>query len=175
MGNRVARVVLGIILAIAVLVVVYMVLPGNIKHPLQEKIQSTFQKDKYEAVTYLKGVTVPNSDITFEEMVKKAGGSEGSWVIEVANVSDDGKSGDYEIHAYLYKVDISMAQENGQENRKSFTQAAVDIQFNMTRKVGSTPEYVVSTYNIFIDEVGQNNFYRAEALNSMVKSAKSAK
>lgn len=173
MGNNVVRVVFGIIIGIVVLVVIWLVLPGNLKNPILEKFQSMFQKDKYEVVEYLKKQAVPGADdVTFETLVDKAGGS-GSWVIDVANVNDDGKSGTYEVHAYVYKVDISMAQENGQENRKSYTQCAVDIKFTVQRSVGADPEFVVKAYSVAIDDSFQNQFYRAEALKSMASKAKS--
>ena len=171
MGNRVIRIVLGIVLGLAALVGVYFILPGGIKHPIQEKIQSWFMKDKYEAVEYLKKQKVPNTEHTFEEMINGCGSS-GSWYIEVANVGDDGKSGDYEIHAFVTKVDISVAQENGQENLKSYSQATVDIQFNLRRKVGEEKEFTVASYIVTIDDEPQNQFYSAEALRSMAKKSK---
>jgi hypothetical protein len=171
MGNRVIRVVLGIILAAAALVGVYFILPGGIKHPIQEKIQSWFMKDKYETVEYLKKQKVPGTERTFEDTINGCG-SNGSWYIDVANVGDDGKSGDYEVHAFVTKVDISMAQENGQENLKSYSQSTVDIQFNVRRKVGEEKEFTVLSYIVTIDEEPQNQFYSAEALKSMAKKAK---
>jgi len=172
MGNRVIRVVLGIVLGLAALVGVYFILPGGIKHPIQEKLQSWFMKDKFETVEYLKKQKVPGSEHTFEEMIYGCG-DHGSWYIDVSNVGDDGKSGDYEIHAYVTKVDVSMAQENGQENLKSYSQATVDIQFNVTRKVGAEKEYTVKSYMVTIDEEPLNQFYTAEALKSMAKKSKS--
>lgn len=170
--NNIVKVVLGVIFSIAAVVVIFLVLPGNLKNPMVEWFQSTFQKDKYETVDYLKKQIVPGTeDVTFELLVDKAGSS-GAWVVDTANVGDDGKSGKYEIHAYVYKTDISMAQENGQENRKSFTQASVDITFYVDRKVGGEKEFVVTAYRLSIDDVGQNDFYKAEALRSMASKAK---
>ena len=171
MGNRVIRVVLGIILAAAALVGVYFILPGSIKHPIQEKIQSWFMKDKYETVEYLKKQKVPGSEHTFEEMINGCGSS-GSWYIDNANVDEDGKSGVYEIHAFVTKVDISMSQENGQDNLKSYSQATVDISFSVRRKVGAEKEFTVTSYLITIDDETQNQFYSAEALKSMAKKSK---
>ena len=171
MGNRVARIIIGIVIAIAAVVGIYFILPGSIKHPLQEKFQSMFNSDQYETVTYLKSIKVPgHEDLTFGDMIEYAG-KHGSWVIDFSDVGDDKKSGSYEIYAYVYDVDISMAQENGQDNRRNFSQASVEIQFNVTRKVGGTPEYVVSSYLMRIDEVGQNDFYKKEALNSLANNA----
>ena len=170
--NNIVKAVIGVILGIAALVVIFLVLPGNLKNPMVEWFQSTFQKDKYETVEYLKKQMVPGTDdITFEVLVDKAGGS-GAWVIDTANVGDDGKTGRYEIHAFVYKVDISMAQENGQENRKSFTQATAEITFFVERKPGTDREFVVTQYNLAIDDVGQNDFYKAEALKSMAGKAR---
>ncbi len=172
MGNRVIRIVLGITIGIAALIGIFLVLPASFKNPLIEKFQSTFQKDKYEVITYLKAIQVPgNEGINLGDMIDKCG-KRGSWVIDESDVGEDGKSGTYQITALVTDVDLSMAQENGQDNRKNFTQATVEIGFSVTRAVGKDPEYVVSSYQLVIDDVGQNNFYRQEALNSMVKLAK---
>ena len=172
MGNRVIRVVLGIVLGLAALVGVYFILPGSIKHPIQEKLQSWFMKDKFETIEYLKKQKVPETEHTFEEMLAGCG-EHGSWYIDVANVGDDGKSGSYEVHAFVTKVDISMAQENGQENLKSYTQATVDIQFNVDRKVGAEQEYFVKSILVTVDDEPQNEWYSKRALRSMAKKSKS--
>ena len=175
MGNRVVRVVLGLVLLIGAVIGIYFILPGSIKHPLQEKLQSWLKSDQYETVTYLKGIIVPGQEeMNFGDMVEYAG-KHGSWVIEESDVGEDKKSGTYQIEAYIYDVDISMAQENGQENRKSFSQASVDIGFTVKRTAGADPEYVVTSYRVAIDDSGQNNFYRAEALRSLCTSAKNGK
>ncbi len=175
MGNRVVRIILGIIIAVAAVVGIYFILPGSIKHPLQEKFQSMFNSDQYETVTYLKTIKVPGyEDITFGDMVEYAG-KHGSWVIDYSDVGEDKKSGSYEIFAYIYDVDISMAQENGQDNRVNLSQASVEIRFNVKRTLGQTPEYVVSSYEIALDETNQNSFYKGEALRSLAKTASANK
>jgi len=174
MANRIFRIILGIVLVIGAVVGIYFVLPGSIKHPLQEKLQSFLKSDQFEAITYLKGITVPNSDMNFGDMIENAG-KHGSWIIEDSDVGEDGKSGPYEIHAYVYDVDLSLAQENGQDNRKNMSQAAVDICFNLRRTVGSDPEYVVSSYAIWVDEALQNDFYKKEVLGSLVAHARTNK
>ena len=50
MGNRIMRIIFGIIIGIAALVVIYIVLPGSMKYPMQEWFQSTFQSSKHELV-----------------------------------------------------------------------------------------------------------------------------
>ncbi len=108
MANRIFRIILGIVLVIGAVVGIYFVLPGSIKHPLQEKLQSFLKSDQFEAITYLKGITVPNSDMNFGDMIENAG-KHGSWIIEDSDVGEDGKSGPYEIHAYVYDVDLSIS------------------------------------------------------------------
>ena len=170
MGNRIVRVIIGIILGIAALVGVYFILPGTIKHPLQEKVQSWLKKDEYEVVTYIKGIKVPGSEMTFGDMIEYAG-KHGSWVIEYSDVGEDKKSGSYEVHAYVYDVDLSMAHENGQDNNVNMSQAAIDISFFANRKVGQTPEIVVTSYGVTIDETSQNDFYKKQCLGNLVSKA----
>ncbi|MBR3538129.1 MAG: hypothetical protein IKN79_03540 [Eubacterium sp.] len=175
MANTVIRIILGIVLGIAAIIGIYFILPGNIKHPLQEKLQSWLKADQYEAVTYMKSLKVPDEDnMTFGDMIEYAG-KHGSWIIEEADVGEDGKSGSYLISAFTYDVDLNMAQENGQENRKNITQTSVQISFTVKRTVGQTPEYVISTYNVVVEDTVQNAFYKKEALRSLCSSARKNK
>lgn len=175
MGNRIVRVIFGIILGIGALVGVYFALPGSIKHPLQEKIQGMFFSSQQQVADYYKNVKLPVEgleDMTFNQMLEGAGSSV-AWVVSNAEESEDKTTGTYDLTAYAYDVDISMAQENGQENRKSFTKAAVEIFFSVVKKADGT--YKTNSWGIRIDEELQNEFYRTESMRSMYSHAKAGK
>ena len=73
MGNRIMRIIFGIIIGIAALVVIYIVLPGSMKYPMQEWFQSTFQSSKHELAETYKKAKVPGYNCTFGTMMEKAG------------------------------------------------------------------------------------------------------
>ena len=170
MGNRLVRIILGIVIGIAALVGIFFVLPGNLKNPMIEFWQKTFQKDSYAVAEYYQKQKVPKNDITFGEMIANCSNGSSAWVVETLAESDDKTTGQYTIHAYVYKVDISMEHENGQENALSFSQAAVEVRFDVKKTAKDT--YVTTSYNVYIEEEYQNDFYKAQALASMCGKAK---
>ena len=170
MGNRIGRVVFGLILGIAALVVIYLVLPGNVKHPLQEWFQKTFQSKTYAVAEKYQKTLVPDHDITFGDMMANVG-SGSSWVVDV--IDEDESTGSYEVHAYTYKIDLRLEQENGQDNLRNLTQVGVEIQFDVSKK--SDGSYVTSRYLVKVDDQTQDDFYKKQILDSLVGQAKSAK
>lgn len=171
MGNRIIRIILGIVIGIAALVGIYLVLPGNLKNPLIEFFQKTFQSKTYEVTQYYKDQKVPNLDMTFGDMVENAGDGS-AWVTDVLSESEDGSTGQYEVHAYVYKVDIAMEQENGQENLMNYTQATVELRFGVKKQADGS--YFTSTFAIFVDESPMNDFYKEQALLSLKNKAGNA-
>jgi len=170
MGNRVVRIVLGIIIVIAALVGIYLILPGNLKYPLQEWFQKTFQKDTYAVSEYYMKTKVPNHDITFGDMIANCSNGSSAWVCEVLTESEDKSTGKYTVHAYAYKVDVAMEHENGQENLQSYSQAEVEVRFDVEKK--SDGKFVTRSYNVYVDEQFMNDFYKPQALSSLCGKAK---
>ena len=172
MGNRVIRIVLGIIIGLAALVGIYLVLPGNMKNPLIEFFQKTFQKGAYAVSEYYMQQQVPKQDITFGDMIANCGDGS-AWVTDVLQEAEDGSTGQYEVHAYAYKVDVAMDQENGQENLKNYTQVPVEVRFQV-KKVSENGEskYVTTSYAVYIEEEFMNDFYKPQCLASMAGKAK---
>ena len=167
MGNRIMRIIFGIIIAIAALVVVYLVLPGSMKYPLQEWFQSTFQSSKHELAETYKKAKVPGYNCTFGTMMEKAGDGN-AWVVETIDESDDGQSGTYEVFAYAMKVDLKLEPENGQDNQMHYSQVMVEINFKVEKKAGKT---VTTSYIIRIDDVAQNDHYKNEILKNLALRA----
>ena len=170
MGNRIVRVVLGIIIGIAALVGIYLILPGNLKYPMQEWFQKTFQSSAYEVSEHYMKTKVPKQDITFGDMIANCSNGSSAWVCEVLSESEDKSTGLYTLHAYAYKVDVSMEHENGQENLQSYSQAGVEITFEVEKK--GKDNFVTRAYNVYIDEQYMNDFYKAQALQSLCGKAK---
>ena len=169
MGNRLFRIILGIVIGLGVLIGGFFVLPGSVKYPMEEFFQKTFQKEKYAVAEYYQKQKVPKHDMTFGDMIANCGKGSSAWVVETLDEAEDKSTGHYFVHAYAYKVDISMEHENGQENMLSYSQAAIEISFKVEKlKDGS---FVTTTYSVYIDEQNQTDFYRAQALNSMVAKA----
>ena len=172
MGNRVVRIVLGIVIGIAALVGIYLILPGNLKNPLLEFFQKTFQKDTYAVSEYYMKQQVPKQDITFGDMIANCGDGS-AWVTDVLQESEDGSTGQYEVHAYAYKVDVAMDQENGQENLKNYTQATVEVRFQVKKVVEEgQSKYVTTGYNVYVEEDFMDDFYKTQSLASMAGKAK---
>ena len=166
MSNRIGRVVFGLIIGIAALIGIYFVLPGNIKHPLQEWFQKTFQSSTYAVAEKIQQAKVPDHDITFGTLFENVGSSS-SWVVDV--IEEDENTGSYEVHAYTYKIDMRLDQENGQDNLRNLTQVAVEIQFDVTKKADGN--YVTTRYLVKIDDQTQDDFYRKQVLDNLVGQA----
>ena len=172
MGNRLFRIILGIIIGIAALIGTYFALPGSVKYPMEEFFQKTFQEGKYAVAEYYQKQKVPKHDMTFGDMIANCGKGSSAWVVETLDEADDKSTGHYFVHAYAYKVDISMEHENGQENMISYSQAAIEISFKVEKKKDGS--FVTTTYSVYIDDQNQTDFYRTQALNSMVAKANGA-
>ena len=171
MGNRIVRIILGIVIGIGALAAIYFfALPGSVKHPIEEFIQKTFSKDTYAVAEYYQKQEVPRREINFGDMIANCGGGSSAWVVETIDESEDKSSGTYDVHAYSYKVDISMEHENGQENAYNYTQADLEIRFTVNKKGN---EYVTTSYNVYVGEDLMNDFYKEQALDSLAAKAKS--
>ena len=136
---------------------------------MQEWFQKTFQKETYAIAEKYQQSKVPGTDVTFGQMIENCSDGSHAWVVEVLDEAEDKSSGNYEVHAYATKVDLSMAQENGQDNLKSFSQANVEIVLNVRKN--SDGKFVTTSYTVLIDDQPQNEFYRTEALHSMAANA----
>ncbi len=167
MGNRIMRIIFGIIIAIAALVVVYLVLPGSMKYPLQEWFQSTFQSSKHELAETYKKAKVPGYNCTFGTMMEKAGDGN-AWVVETIDESDDGQSGTYEVFAYAMDVDLKLEPENGQDNQMNYSKITLEINFKVEKKAGKT---VTTSYIIRIEDVAQDDHYKNEILRNLALRA----
>ena len=171
MGNRIGRVVLGLIIGIAAIIGIYIILPGSVKNPMKEWFQKTFQSDTYAVAEKYQNSKIPNTDVTFGHAIESCGDGSHAWFVDVIDESEDKKSGNYEVHSFATKVDIAMEQENGQDNLKSFSQATIEIVFNVRKNSDGT--FVTTSYTVMLDDQPQNEFYRMQALQSIAANAAS--
>ena len=115
--------------------------------------------------------TVRQSLITETDLLKELSHPFLPSIVDV--IDEDESTGSYEVHAYTYKIDLRLEQENGQDNLRNLTQVGVEIQFDVSKK--SDGSYVTSRYLVKVDDQTQDDFYKKQILDSLVGQAKSAK
>ena len=133
MGNKIGRIVLGIIIIAGILVGGYYLLPGQVKNPITEKLQD-MTDDNYAVVTgAVKAATIPkNKGVTFESaMLKKT--EHPAWTIKKISVDDAG-NGSYDVYADGYKCTVSMENETNDTGMVTFTNAHVQLVFHVTKQ-----------------------------------------
>ena len=71
MGNKIARVVIGILIACAVIVGVYFILPGSVKNPITAWLQNTTDDNYIVIVTALQNSKVPkHKKISYQQNLR---------------------------------------------------------------------------------------------------------
>ena len=92
MLNKIIRVVLGIIIAAAILVGIYLVLPGQYKNPITEKLQGITKDWTTGVVEDIKNIKMPTSkelklDKTFGAAFSQYNNP--SWIVDNYETVDD--------------------------------------------------------------------------------------
>ena len=107
MGNKVARILFGIIIAVGVLVGGYFILPGKVHYPIKQFIQSKTNDNYEKVIEPLKKAPIPkNKKATFGDSFEKKTDNT-AWTIEDSEVDDKG-NGSYTIFADGYNVTVSL-------------------------------------------------------------------
>lgn len=179
MGNKIARVVIGIVVACAVLVGVYFILPGSVKNPITAWLQNTTDDNYIVVVTALQNAKVPkHKKVSYQQMMESAT-ENSAWTIEKVNVNDAG-DGSYLVYADGYKCTVAMENEVA-DNMITQSNAHVRIVFSI-EKQGSTikinnkelkdgkaadpSEVIVAEYDY---KASEKSPYIQKALDSMTK------
>lgn len=132
MANKIGRIVFGIIFLVVLVVVIYMVLPGSIKFPLQAKIQDSTDTNYATIVNTVKAATVPkNKKVTFEQMMSCTDGP--AWTIKKVSVDDAG-NGMYDVYCDGYKTTVSWENETNDDSMVTHTEAHVRIIFHINKQ-----------------------------------------
>ena len=132
MGNKIARIVLGIVIACALLFGIYVILPGQFKMPLTAYIQSSFNSNYDPIVNTLKDATVPkNKERTFDASMKAAT-KNSAWTIKPI-VTDDAGNGSYEVYCDGYKCTVTFEKDNNSDSMMTHTNAHVRLVFRVTK------------------------------------------
>ena len=132
MGNKVARILFGIIIAGGILVGGYFILPGKVHYPIKQFIQSKTNDNYEKIVEPLKKAKIPkNKEITYGEAFDKLDGN--AWTIEDSDVDDKG-DGTYTIYADAYNITVSLEGEDSDDSLITKTNAHVRCEFNVTKQ-----------------------------------------
>ena len=132
MGNKIARIILGIVIAVAVIAGVYFVLPGQYKNPITQTIQMKTNSNYNEIVDVLKKTTIPkNKEKEFGAVFEAAVGNP-AWTIKEISVDDAG-NGAYDVYADGYKTTISVENEDNSDGMVTHTNAHIRLIFHITK------------------------------------------
>ena len=133
MGNKVARILIGIAILCGVLYGGWMILPGSVKNPILAKYQEKSDDNYTLIVDALKATTVPkNKKVTYGAMME--GVSEDSvWTIERWSVDDAG-NGDYIVYSDAYKVTVAVENANNSDGMVTHTNAHVRLVFDVHKE-----------------------------------------
>ena len=165
MFNKVMRVLIGIIIACAVLFGVYMILPGEYKNPITETVQGITKTWSKDVINDIKNAKVPNNDITFGAMLDKFASP--AWTI-ADDVTDDHGNGSMTVYGDVYRLTVAMKNQQA-DNNITFTNVHVRLTFDVQRSNGKLTRLNLRTVTVGETEYGQESPYWQLALDSMAK------
>ena len=136
MGNKVARVLIGIVIAVAVIVGVYFILPGQMKNPLKSFLQSTFNSDYKQIIESMKEAKIKgHKTVTYDEMMREDT-SNVAWTVEKLDVDEAG-NGEYFVYLDGYKLELELDNPLVDDKNKSYNRVHCRYWFRV-KKDGST-------------------------------------
>ncbi|MCR5226624.1 MAG: hypothetical protein K6E27_05375 [Eubacterium sp.] len=131
MVNKLGRIIIGIIIICALAVVIFMVLPGNLKFPLKAKLQNETNTNYAVIVDAVKNSSVPkHKKVTFDQMMSCTDSP--AWTIQKISVDDAG-NGMYDVFCDGYKTTVSWPNETNDDSMVTHTDAHVRIIFHVTK------------------------------------------
>ena len=134
MANKIGRILLGIIILAAIAVGVYYILPGSIKNPLTQTIQSNTNDNYAPIVDALKAATFPkNKGVTYDSKLSTQDSN--AWTIKEISVDDAG-NGSYDVYYDAYKITVSVENSTNDTGMVTHTNAHVRLTFHV-KKQGS--------------------------------------
>ncbi|MCR5213906.1 MAG: hypothetical protein K6E10_05785 [Eubacterium sp.] len=107
MANKIVRIIVGILIFCGIVVGAYFILPGSVKYPITQYLQSNFDTTNYNSVVNaVKASTIPgNKGITYESAMN--GTCDGpSWTYEKV-FTDDLGNGTYNVFVDGYKTTVT--------------------------------------------------------------------
>ena len=133
MGNKVARILLGIAIAVGILVGGYFILPAKVHYPVKQFIQS-HTNDNYEKIIepLKKGAIPKHKKETFGEAFER--NTDGpAWTIEESDVDDKG-NGTYVVYADGFNVTVSLEDEENSDSLITRTNSHFRCTFNVEKQ-----------------------------------------
>ena len=173
MGNKVARILLGIVIIIGVIVGGYFILPGSVHYPIKQFIQSKTNDNYDKVIEPLKNASIPkNKGITFGEAFEN-NTDHSAWTIEESDVDEKG-NGTYTIYADGYNITVGLEDMEQEDSIKTHTNAHFRCEFSVTKegstiKVGNKeivegkpiyPSYVDVEQDVYTSATKTNNYYQ---------------
>ena len=133
MGNKVARVILGIVIIVGILVGAYFILPGSVHYPIKAFIQEKTNDNYSKVIEPLKAAKVPkNKDFTFGDAFE-SNTEHPAWTIEESDVDDKG-NGSYIIYADGFNITVALESEENSDGLITRTNAHFRCRFDVTKE-----------------------------------------
>ena len=133
MGNKVARILLGIVIIVGILVGAYFILPGSVHYPIKAFIQEKTNDNYSKVIDPLKAANVPkNKEFTFGDAFE-SNTEHAAWTIEESDVDDAG-NGSYIIFADGYNLTVELESEENSDSLITRTNAHFRCRFDVTKE-----------------------------------------
>lgn len=132
MGNKVARILLGIIIACGILVGGYYILPAKFQNPITQFIQKQ-TNDNYDVlVNACKNGEIPkNKKVTFGEAFDERTESV-TWLIEEFSVDEKG-NGEYYVYGQGFNFTVALESNDNDDSLKTATNASYKVSFDVIK------------------------------------------
>ena len=173
MGNKVARVLIGIVIAVAVIVGVYFILPGPMKNPLKSFLQSTFNSNYKEIITTMQEAKIKgHKTLTYDEIMRDKA-SNVAWTVEKIDVDDAG-NGEYYVYLDGYKLELELENPLIDDKNKSYNRVHCRYYFRVKKDgtsltvdkkeanndKGILPEQIECENDMFHPDATQDHYYQ---------------
>ncbi len=173
MGNKVVRVILGIVIVAAVLVGGYFILPGQVKWPLTSWFQMNFDSDAamvIEKGKLLKPTQLEDRDPDFKvdntlDELLRSNSTGSSWYAEVI----DKETGKYVLHGHGYKVTVQYVKQNNDDTSMHYTNDHIEIYVNATIKNGEVV-FEKASYGVNLKDTALDAYGRKRVMEEFAKN-----
>ena len=143
-GNKVLKVLLGIVIVAGICVGIFFALPASVKYNLVQFYQETFKKDEAKVMHETQKLMVPGTQVTFKRMLE-ANFKSTNWHVETLA---EGSS--YVVKGGGYKGDISYPKEDGTNN---YHHTNCSVMYIFTVDINADGSQKVRNWSLEIDGI----------------------